>query len=338
MKTTVKLLAALLVCISIAAIFGGCAYETMEGTLRATATKKPQLVPTSTFTVPVQFNPETNKKVLYDGRRAGMDICGGAYRTPMETMHDSLQGNCTNIAIAKYVGMTDLYKTHYVEHHFELIEPIKGHFGVSTFMVQALQNKEYATSVYWMDSYVEVPYKPGENCIVFLDKYENVFDDPIYSYASVYIPLDENNKLKGVYVAQGKVDIGCTTIDELKAYLQQYTTLDIPGPSYATSTKLKDTVHIAQNIYRVTPYEKDKSKNSREVCFVTVVEVLKGNPADQDRTAFLWYENEMEIGKEYIISMGPAGSIVSQAHGVIPMADAKRAKEVYKILGKKYVN
>ena len=328
MKTTARILALLLLCIVVIGIFSGC-------TPQMGAIPTPPQWPTPTFTVPLSVDWETTKVV-----NNGVDISThGTVYTLMEALHYSLQWHCSNIAIAKYVGMTDLYHTGSVEHHFELIEPIKGYFGERTFTVRALQDKEYATRIYWSAGYEEIPYTAGENCIVFLDRYEDAFEAPEYYFASIYIPLDENNKLKGVYILRGKVDIGCTTVDELKTYMQQYTTLNVLGPSYTTSQKLKDTVHIAKNVYRVTQVEVEKLGDGLALYSATVAEVLKGEVPERGTIRFVWHPDAVESGKEYIISMGSvmdARSIVSPAHGIIPIEDVRRVKLVYGILGKKW--
>ena len=322
MKATAKFLALLLVCIVAIIAFGGCALQT------STLEIPPQWI-TPTFTVPEHFDWETNTKLVNNGRWSEVCILSS---TPMEIFHSSIKWRSKNIAIAKYLGMTDVYNTNYVEHYFELIEPMKGYFGESTFTVVALQNKEYENAIFWNHEYLEVPYKKGENCVVFLEKSEDVFDGLTYFFASVFIPLDENNQIRDVHVWRGKVDIGCTTIDELKAYLRQHTTLDILDPSHTTSTKLEDTVHIAQNIYRVTVVEKTDIQYGKGSYSATVTEVLRGQPDNRDKTNFIWYQNGVQIGKEYVIFTDTERSIVSQAHGIIPVEDVKRMEQVYKIL------
>ena len=217
---------------------------------------------------------------------------------------------------------------------------IKGDFAEAQFQISAPQHKVFEGRFYYHSNYVKIPYKKGENCIVFLAKHNRILYGIEYVFSGIYMCLDANNQIDVVQVENDILDVDFKTIGELKTHLQQYIPLDVPGPvtgwPYTTSDKLEDAVQVAYSVYRIKPIEKLTPFEDKVYYKYLILEVLKGLRPYHGNTLFttVWYNAQMETGKEYIVLTDMAfTAFVSKAHGVIPMEDTQRVNTVYELLG-----
>lgn len=234
--------------------------------------------------------------------------------------------NCHAVTVCEYLGSSG-GDGEFVYLKFKKIRDLKG--------VQS--NDEF--DIRMANTGVKVGFEKGKKYALIYLLYNDMFTGDYYSHNGMEIEIDNDNKeIKSIHIIGGeKLDLQLKTLDDLAAYISQYTKLEETGAAigfdYVRTNNISAIIEASQVIVTAKVQGVQKAHSGRDFAMVSITSSLKGKALDSGINIIVPRDTVVE-GEEYLFMIGlwPENTahilLTSKENSIISLSDKEKVEEV----------